>query len=101
MPRTLILGGAGFIGYHLALRLAGEGHALTLVDDLSRGRRDRDIESLCARPNITFVQADLTRPAALAELPRGWDGVYMLRPWWACAMSRPTRRAWCAPIRWP
>ena len=78
MPRTLILGGAGFIGYHLALRLAGEGHALTLVDDLSRGRRDRDIESLCARPNITFVQADLTRPAALAELPRGWDGVYML-----------------------
>jgi len=78
MPRTLILGGAGFIGYHLALRLAGEGHALTLVDDLSRGRRDHEFESLCARPNITFVRADLTRPAALAELPRGWDGVYML-----------------------
>jgi UDP-glucose 4-epimerase/UDP-glucuronate decarboxylase len=78
MPRTLILGGAGFIGYHLALRLAGEGHALTLVDDLSRGRRDREMESLCARPDITLVQADLTRPDALAELSRGWDGVYML-----------------------
>jgi len=78
MPRTLILGGAGFIGYHLALRLAGEGHALTLVDDLSRGRRDREMESLCARPDITLVQADLTRPDALAELSRRWDGVYML-----------------------
>ena len=78
MPRTLILGGAGFIGYHLALRLAGEGHELTLVDDLSRGRRDRELESLCARPNITLVQADLTRADALAGLSRGWDGVYML-----------------------
>lgn len=78
MPRTLILGGAGFIGYHLALRLAGEGHELTLVDDLSRGRRDREMASLCARPNITLVQADLTRSDALAGLPRGWDGAYML-----------------------
>jgi UDP-glucose 4-epimerase/UDP-glucuronate decarboxylase len=78
MPRTLILGGAGFIGYHLALRLAGEGHALTLVDDLSRGRLDREMEALCVRPNITFVQADLTRLDALGELPRKWDGVYML-----------------------
>src|SRR5438552_1024610 len=43
MARTLILGGAGFIGYHLAARLAAEGHALPLVDDFSRGRRDGEI----------------------------------------------------------
>lgn len=78
MPRTLILGGAGFIGYHIALRLAGEGHELTLVDDLSRGRRDREMESLCARPNVTLVQADLTRADALAGLAKRWDGVHML-----------------------
>jgi len=78
MPRTLILGGAGFIGYHLALRLAGEGHELTLVDDLSRGRRDRELDSLCARPNVTLLQADLTRADALDGLTRRWDGVYML-----------------------
>ena len=78
MPRTLILGGAGFIGYHLAARLCAEGHALTLVDDLSRGRRDRELDALCARPNVTMVRADLTRPDALAELGRQWDSVYML-----------------------
>lgn len=78
MPRTLILGGAGFIGYHLALRLAGEGHELTLVDDLSRGRRDRELDSLCARPNVTLLQADLTRADALDGLTRRWDGVHML-----------------------
>ena len=78
MPRTLILGGTGFIGYHLALRLAGKGHELTLVDDLSRGRRDRELDSLCARPNVTLLQADLTRADALDGLTRRWDGVYML-----------------------
>ncbi len=78
MARALILGGAGFIGCHLAARLAGEGHALTLVDDLSRGRRDREFEALCAHANVTFVQADLTRPGALDGLPRVWDQVHML-----------------------
>ncbi len=78
MPRALILGGAGFIGYQLAARLSSEGYALTLVDDLSRGRQDKELEALCARPGVTMVRADLTRPDALAELPRQWDGVYML-----------------------
>jgi UDP-glucuronate decarboxylase len=78
MARILILGGAGFIGAHLAARLAAEGHALTLVDDLSRGRRDAAIEALVARPQVRFVQTDLTRPGALDVLPRDWDHVYML-----------------------
>lgn len=78
MARVLVLGGAGFIGAHLAARLAAEGHALTLVDDLSRGRRDATLEALAARPNVSLVEADLTRPGALAALPRDWDHVYML-----------------------
>ncbi|HET7875263.1 MAG TPA: NAD-dependent epimerase/dehydratase family protein [Methylomirabilota bacterium] len=78
MARVLILGGAGFIGCHVTARLAGEGHALTLVDDLSRGRRDRELEALSALANVTFVQADLTRPDALDRLPREWDQVHML-----------------------
>ncbi len=73
-----MLGGAGFIGGHLAARLAAEGHALTLVDDLSRGRRDAALEALAARPNVRFVEADLTRAGALDALPRDWDQVYML-----------------------
>jgi UDP-glucose 4-epimerase/UDP-glucuronate decarboxylase len=78
MARVLILGGAGFIGAHLAARLGAEGHALTLVDDLSRGSRDAAIEALVARPNVRFLQADLTRSGALDPLPRDWDQVYML-----------------------
>jgi UDP-glucuronate decarboxylase len=78
MARILVLGGAGFIGGHLAARLAAEGHALTLVDDLSRGRHDAAIEALVARPNVSLMQADLTKAGALDALPREWEQVYML-----------------------
>jgi UDP-glucuronate decarboxylase len=78
MARVLVLGGAGFIGYHLASRLADEGHALTLVDDLSRGRADAGLAALRARPGVRFVEADLTVPGALGALDRAWDQVFML-----------------------
>jgi len=78
MARILVLGAAGFIGGHLAARLADEGHDLTLVDDLSRGRADDALAALRARPGVRFVEADLTTPGALTALPRGWDQVYML-----------------------
>lgn len=79
MARILILGGAGFLGYHLAERLSQDpGQSLTLVDDLSRGRMDPELAALVSRPGVTFVRADLTDPAALTGLPRQWDQVYML-----------------------
>ena len=78
MARILVLGGAGFIGHHLATRLAGDGHALTVVDDLSRGRADAALAALRARDGVAFHQADLTRPGALDGLARDWDQVYML-----------------------
>jgi len=78
MARVLLLGGAGFVGYHLAERLSREGDDVTIVDDLSRGRMDSGLESLLARPTVRFVRADLTVPGALAELPRAWDQVYLL-----------------------
>jgi UDP-glucose 4-epimerase/UDP-glucuronate decarboxylase len=78
MASALVLGGAGFIGFHLASRLAGEGHAVTLVDDLSRGRVDADLQALLGRAGVTFHHADLTRPDALDGLSRDWEQVYML-----------------------
>jgi UDP-glucose 4-epimerase/UDP-glucuronate decarboxylase len=77
MARTLVLGGAGFIGHHLAARLVDEGHAVTTVDDFSRGRADGELEAL-RRRGATVIERDLTRADALDGLDRTWDYVYML-----------------------
>ncbi len=72
--KALILGGAGFIGLHLARRLQSTGNAVTIVDDFSRGRRDPDLAAL----GVPVLHADLADPACYAALPRGWDHVYLL-----------------------
>ncbi|MEV0381989.1 NAD-dependent epimerase/dehydratase family protein [Nonomuraea sp. NPDC050643] len=72
--RVLLLGGAGFIGLHLARRLCADGHAVTVVDDFSRGRRDRALAELA----VEVRSADLTDPAAYAAIEHGWDQVHML-----------------------
>ena len=61
--RALVTGGAGFIGSTLVDRLLGEGHDVTVVDNLSRGR----LENLAAArefgDRFEFHQLDLTDPA--------------------------------------
>ena len=76
--RALLLGGAGFIGLHLARRLVAEGHEVTIVDDFSRGRADRDLNALRAAPAVQVISGDLTDPRTFAALPPGWDQIYLL-----------------------
>jgi UDP-glucose 4-epimerase/UDP-glucuronate decarboxylase len=77
MARTLLLGGAGFIGAHLAARLLDDAHTVSIVDDLSRGRRDAELEAL-ARRGAVLLERDLTRADALAGLSDEWDQIYLL-----------------------
>jgi len=74
----LILGGAGFIGLHLARRLVADNHAVTIVDDFSRGNRDHDLAELRRHPMVTVISADLTSAEQWAALPHGWNQIYLL-----------------------
>jgi UDP-glucose 4-epimerase len=56
--RTLVTGGAGFIGSHLTDLLIQNGHEVVVVDSLVSGRR-RNLSSADASPRLRFVQADI------------------------------------------
>lgn len=64
--RYLITGGAGFIGSHLAERLVGEGHSVTLLDDFSTGRRE-NIAKLKDHPKVQLLR-DTVENAATVNL---------------------------------
>ncbi|MHC4775349.1 MAG: NAD-dependent epimerase/dehydratase family protein, partial [Planctomycetota bacterium] len=53
---VLVTGGAGYIGSHAALRLMADGHAVTVIDDLSRGNLGA-IDVLHAAGEVHFVEA--------------------------------------------
>src|SRR4029077_4071320 len=58
--RALVTGGAGFIGSHITDALIDAGHTVTVIDDLSRGRRDQ------VNPGASFVELDITSPELTA-----------------------------------
>ena len=77
--KTLITGGAGFVGYHLAKRLAADGgNDITIADDLSRGKKDGDLKALLTNTNVSLIEVDLTERAAWAKLGGGYGRVYHL-----------------------
>lgn len=77
--RVLLTGGAGFIGFHLARRLADDdGLELTIVDDFSRGTVDEEFRVIADRPNVHVESADLTQPESWGSLGFGYDEVYHL-----------------------
>jgi len=75
---ALVTGGSGFIGSHLARRLLAGGYAVDLVDNLSRGRRDGDLEALRAEPGVRLLERDLLEPDALLEEADDYDVIFHL-----------------------
>jgi UDP-glucuronate decarboxylase len=59
--RTLVTGGAGFIGSHLCERLLAKGHDVLCVDNYYTGRR-QNIEHLLGNARFEPLRHDITSP---------------------------------------
>ena len=58
-PRTVVTGGAGFLGSHLCERLLSEGHEVVCLDNLLTGSVD-NIAHLAENPDFKFIKFDVT-----------------------------------------
>jgi UDP-glucose 4-epimerase len=69
---ALVTGGAGFIGSHLTRELLDAGRKVTVIDNLSVGRRD------AVADGARFVHGDIRDEAAVADALNGVDCVFHL-----------------------
>jgi len=67
MSRSLVTGGAGFIGSHLVDQLVTRGHTVRVADDFSTGRR----ANLAHQAGVEIVEGDLADPAVAARAVAG------------------------------
>ncbi len=86
----LVTGGAGFIGSHLCAALTKAGHRISVVDDLSTGRRDNLPDA------AELIVGDSGDKALLEPLIAQVHGVFHLA---AVASVERSRQAWYATHR--
>lgn len=75
--KSLVTGGAGFIGSHLCEALLADGGQVVAFDNLTTGRAS-NIEHLQGHPSFRFVAGSVLDEAALEPLVRQADRVFHL-----------------------
>lgn len=88
MPKSLVTGGAGFIGSHVVKHALALGHEVVVLDDLSGGFEDHIPEG------AIFVHGSITDEALVTELfeQHQFDYVYHLAAYAAEGLSHFIRR---------
>ena len=75
--KSIVTGGAGFIGSHLVGTLLKKGYEVVIIDNLSSGRI-QNIQSFIENKNLQLVREDINNPAAIADYFKGADYIFHL-----------------------
>lgn len=84
--KTLVTGGAGFIGSHLVDKLLDQGKAVRVFDNMSTGS-DSHIKRWKENQRFEFVKGDITKPPDIYSTIEESDTVYHLS-------ANPEVRSW-------
>lgn len=76
MAKTLIIGGAGFIGGHLARAVAQGGGHVDILDNFSRGVRDPFLRNIELGLGVGLIDADILDPATPSLLNKDYTAIY-------------------------
>ncbi len=71
MPTAMVTGGAGFIGSHIARRLAGQGYRLRVIDDLSSG-----VAENLNGTRAELIEGDIRSRSTVSKAMKGVDQVF-------------------------
>jgi len=74
---SIVTGGAGFIGSHLAERLLRKGYEVKIIDNFSSGKLE-NIQSLLDNPYLTIIKEDLKRPSKLMQVIKKAEIIFHL-----------------------
>jgi UDP-glucose 4-epimerase len=75
--KSLVTGGAGFIGSHLVEHLLAQGDSVLVLDDLSTGNL-ANLDQVRGHPRFQFVQGTILDPAVVLECVSQVDRVFHL-----------------------
>ena len=77
--RIVVTGASGFIGFHLAEYLSqNPDNELTVIDNHERGKPDAMFKALISKPNVIFLNQDMTKRDFYDELTGRYDCIYHL-----------------------
>ena len=77
MRKSLVTGGAGFIGSHLTEALLARGDCVTVVDDISTGALE-NLAAVIDHPQLTLIQGTVEDAELVKQVVAGQDHVYHL-----------------------
>jgi len=77
MKKILVTGGAGFIGYNISKILADNpNNEVHIIDNLSKGKKDDEFQTLLVKNNVQFFERDLTKQHTFSEIDHYYQQIY-------------------------
>lgn len=77
MKKVLIIGGAGFFGYHLINKLLKYNYIIDVVDNLAKiKKKDNSINQLIKNKKVNFFKLDLTKISNLKKFSKNYNYIF-------------------------